>query len=60
MADKILVCDFGSQTNRLIVRRIIEMGAKCELIDFEEVTSYLNDPDVKGIKIGRASCRERV
>ena len=49
MADKILVCDFGSQTNRLIARRIIEMGVKCELIDHETLYEHLSDPDVKGI-----------
>ncbi|MBS3990614.1 MAG: glutamine-hydrolyzing GMP synthase [Erysipelothrix sp.] len=49
MADKILVCDFGSQTNRLIARRIIEMGVKCELIDHENIASHLEDSDVKGI-----------
>ena len=49
MADKILVCDFGSQTNRLIARRIIEMGVKCELIDHEHIAAHLDDSDVKGI-----------
>jgi len=49
VADKILVCDFGSQTNRLIARRIIEMGVKCELIDHETLYEHLSDPDVKGI-----------
>jgi GMP synthase (glutamine-hydrolysing) len=49
VADKILVCDFGSQTNRLIARRIIEMGVKCELIAHEHVLEHLKDGDVKGI-----------
>lgn len=49
MADKILVCDFGSQTNRLIARRIIEMGVKCELVDHESILDHLQDSDVKGI-----------
>ena len=48
MADKILVADFGSQYNQLIVRRIRELGVYSELIQVEEIINKI-DNSVKGI-----------
>jgi GMP synthase (glutamine-hydrolysing) len=48
MADKILVVDFGSQYNQLIVRRIREFGVFSQLVQANEVISKIDD-SVKGI-----------
>lgn len=49
MENKIIVLDFGSQFNQLIVRRIRELGVYCELWDFETPIEKLMDPSIKGI-----------
>lgn len=50
MADKLVVLDFGSQYNQLIVRRIRDFGVYSELIDHSVAAETLfRDPDVKGI-----------
>lgn len=48
MVDKILVVDFGSQYNQLIVRRIRECGVYSELVQSDEVLNKINI-NVKGI-----------
>ncbi len=50
MNDKIIVLDFGSQYNQLIVRRIRELGVYSELLDHDYPISLIeNDPTIKGI-----------
>lgn len=46
--DKILVVDFGSQYNQLLVRRIRDLGVYSELISIENIAKYFNDSSVKG------------
>ena len=50
MNDKILVLDFGSQYNQLIVRRIRELGVYSELVSHEILaTDIIKDQTIKGI-----------
>ncbi|AMC92954.1 GMP synthetase [Erysipelothrix larvae] len=50
MGNKILVLDFGSQYNQLIVRRIRDLGVYSELLDHEITAETIkNDKDVAGI-----------
>ncbi len=50
MNDKIIVLDFGSQYNQLIVRRIRELGVFSELLPHEtDVDKIRNDQSVKGV-----------
>ena len=50
MNDKILVLDFGSQYNQLIVRRIRELGVYSELVPHDISLEILKqDPSIKGI-----------
>jgi GMP synthase (glutamine-hydrolysing) len=50
MANKILVIDFGSQYNQLIVRRIRDFGVYSELITPDiNVDKIRNDSSIKGI-----------
>ncbi len=71
---KILVVDFGSQYNQLIVRRIRELGVYSELIspsfDIEQINTQINSGDLKGIILsggpdvitqdGALKCDERI
>lgn len=48
--DKIVVLDFGSQYNQLIVRRIRDMGVYSELLDYETpIETLQKDKSIKGI-----------
>ena len=48
--DKIVVLDFGSQYNQLIVRRIRDIGVYSELLDHEtDIEILRNDSSIKGI-----------
>lgn len=50
MSDKIIVLDFGSQYNQLIVRRIRELGVYSELLKHDTpLETILEKKDVKGI-----------
>jgi GMP synthase (glutamine-hydrolysing) len=50
MANKILVIDFGSQYNQLIVRRIRDFGIFSELVpNTIDINEIRHDSDVKGI-----------
>jgi GMP synthase (glutamine-hydrolysing) len=50
MANKILVIDFGSQYNQLIVRHIRQFGVYSELISNQvNIDKIKNDPNIKGI-----------
>jgi GMP synthase (glutamine-hydrolysing) len=50
MANKILVIDFGSQYNQLIVRRIREFGIYSELVPSTiSINKIKQDSDIKGI-----------
>lgn len=50
MNDKILVLDFGSQYNQLIVRRIRELGVYSELVPHDiSLDKIKQDPSIKGI-----------
>ncbi len=49
MNEKIIVLDFGSQYNQLIVRRIREIGVYSELLPHDTSVDMLNDDSIKGI-----------
>ncbi len=49
MNDTIVVLDFGSQYNRLIVRRIRQCGVYCELLSPNTSVAYLTQAHIKGI-----------
>ncbi|MCV2231209.1 glutamine-hydrolyzing GMP synthase [Acholeplasma manati] len=50
MNDKILVLDFGSQYNQLIVRRIRELGVYSELVPHDiSLDKIKQDPSIKGL-----------
>ncbi len=47
--EKIIVLDFGSQYNQLIVRKIRELGIYSELLSYDTPLDVLASDDVKGI-----------
>lgn len=49
MNDTIVVLDFGSQYNQLIVRRIRQCGVYCELLPATTAVEYLTQAHIKGI-----------
>lgn len=50
MSDKIVVLDFGSQYNQLIVRRIRSLGVYSELLSHKiDIETLKNDKSIKGI-----------
>ena len=54
---EVAVLDYGSQYSQLIVRRVRELGFVSHLYPPAELANLKNPG---AIKIGRASCRERV
>lgn len=49
MNEKILVVDFGSQYNQVIVKSLRKLNIYSELVSYKEIDSYLTDPSIKGI-----------
>ena len=47
--DKILVIDYGSQYNELIVRRVRDLGVYAQLIDNKVDLNSFNKEEIKGI-----------
>ena len=47
--DKILIIDFGSQFTQLIARKVREVGAFSEIINFNQVRNLKNNKSIKGI-----------
>ncbi|MDD4596229.1 MAG: GMP synthase (glutamine-hydrolyzing), partial [Candidatus Izemoplasmatales bacterium] len=48
--DQILVLDFGSQYNQLIIRRFREMGVYSELAPYDISADVINkNPNIKGL-----------
>ncbi len=47
--EKVIVLDFGSQYNQLIVRKIRELGVYSELLSYDTPIDVLMDESVKGI-----------
>ena len=47
--DKVLVVDFGSQTTKLIIRRIREIGFECEVIAYDELSNCIQNVKPKAL-----------
>jgi len=48
-SDKIVIIDFGSQFTQLIGRKIRELGAYSEIINFKQTKSLFRNKSIKGI-----------
>ena len=47
--EKIIIIDFGSQFTQLIARKIRELGAYSEIINFKQIKGLTNNKSLKGI-----------
>ena len=47
--EKIIIIDFGSQFTQLIARKIRELGAYSEIINFKQIKNLIKKKSLKGI-----------
>ena len=47
--EKIIIIDFGSQFTQLIARKIRELGAYSEIINFKQIKNLIKNKSLKGV-----------